>query len=327
VDDHIKLFKQKIILSPGRLIFVIMGLAFVLRISATFILQYPEDTANAWSTVKDIVENIVAGKGFTADGVNPDFFIFPVYPIFVAALRLCHLPLYFVKIVQCIIAALTCLIIYHICKRAFNDKIGICAAFLWAIYPYSVTHTQALEDSTLMVMFSTLGILASLVFVSKKTYLTAVILGVICGISILTRSTFISFMPFLFLWLFLYLRMKYLRHIVIAAVAILLVVTPWFIRNYLHLGYITLGGRGGMGMWTGNNPYTNPLLKANLGPDYLIHWEGYFITGNSSFKDVTPENDKIYYQRTLNFIQNNPKVFVENLVLKLSYLYGWRYFY
>jgi 4-amino-4-deoxy-L-arabinose transferase-like glycosyltransferase len=313
--------ERRSIFRSNYLIFAIIGLGFVIRVAAIFIFPVSEDTTNVWWMTENIVNNLLAGNGYTIDGINPDLLIFPVYPIFLTALRMLHIPFFCAKIIQCLIGALICLIIYHIGKKIYNKNAGLVASFLWAIYPYSVMHSKALEDSTLLTLFSVLSILLSLMLLENKRFLIAMTLGLVCGLAIMTRNTFLSFMPFLLVWLFVYLGLRYWRHILIFVVVAFLIAVPWVIRNYVYTGYILLSTHGGGGVWIGNNPYINSLLKANLNQDYLMHVDGFISI------PPTPEEDRIYYKRAVDFIKSNPAISIENVFLRLYYFYGWNYYF
>jgi len=320
-NDLINWFKRNLLLVPDHLIYIIVGVAFILRVSMIFIIPTSEDTTNVWPFTRNIVENLLAGNGYSIDGMKPDLYIFPVYPFFLAFLRLLRISFFYAKIVQCFIGALTCLFIYHIGKRIFNEKIGLLAGFLWSIYPYSIVHSKALEDSTLLTFFVVLTMLLSVIFMEKKNYLNAVLLGLFCGLSAMTRNTFFAFLPFFLIWLIVYLRKKYWKHILVIIAVIFFIVIPWVIRNYIHSGYITLTTHGGSVVWIGNNQYINSLLKANLNQDYVIMVPG--------FVDIlcSPQEDRIYYRKAINFILSNPGTFIENILLRLYYFYGWNYYF
>jgi len=319
-NDLINWFKRNLLLVPDHLIYIIVGMAFILRVSMIFIIPISEDTTNVWSLTKNIVENLLAGNGYSIDGVNPDLFIFPVYPFFLAFLRLLHISFSYAKIVQCFIGALICLVIYRIGKRIFNEKIGLLAGFLWSIYPYSIVHSKALEDSTLMTLFVNLTILITIIFMEKRDFLNAMLLGLICGLTMMTRNTFVAFVPFLFIWLVYYLGLKHWNYLVVFVMSMLIIIMPWVIRNYIYTGNIALSTHGGGAFWSANNPYINSLLKANLNQDYL-----YKVMDVST--PVGHEKEKELYSEALDFIKSNPKTFIENIFLRLYYFYGWKYYF
>jgi 4-amino-4-deoxy-L-arabinose transferase-like glycosyltransferase len=311
--------KQNLLLS-NRLIYIIVGVAFVLRVSMIFIIPTSEDTTNVWPLTRNIVNNLLAGNGYSMDGANPDLFIFPVYPIFLTFIRILHISFFYAKIIQCLIGSLICLVIYHIGKRLFDEKIGLLAGFLWSIYPYSVVHSKALEDSTLMTLLTTMTIFMAIVFMEKKNLLNSILLGLFCGLSIMTRNTFIAFVPFLFIWLVYYLKLKYWRYTAIFVISTSLVIMPWIIRNYIYTGRIALSTHGGGALWSANNSYINSLLKANLNQDYL-----YKIASVSA--PIDHEKEIMLYDEAIDFIKSNPGTFVENIFLRLYYFYGWNYYF
>ena len=95
----------------------------------------------------------------------------------------------------------------------------------------------------------------------------AMLLGVVAGLSILVRAATLLFVPLSALWL-IYKR----RWITLAGLALglVLVLTPWTIRNINFYGHFVLvASDGGVTFWTGNNKLAtgegdmaaNPHLK------------------------------------------------------------------
>lgn len=314
------------IIRSNRILLGIIIIAFILRVSAMLVLNIGENEANCWIATKNIVQNLIDGKGYTWDGQNPDFFMFPGYMFFLAFIRLLGLPFIVAKLLQCLMDSLMCLVIYHIGKRAFNSKTGLLGAFIWSIFPFPVIHAHVLDDSTMIAFFSVLSILLSIILLEKKQFKTAILLGLSSGIAILTRSTFLSFLIILFPLLIIQLKLRNIKYILVVALTTFTIVCPWVIRNYIHTGYITLGTHGGLGLWAGNNPYINSLLKANLNQDYLQKKADYFNPG-CNLMNVTPEQDKIYFDRAFEFIKSNPSKVAENILLRLGYFYGWKYYF
>jgi len=74
-------------------------------------------------------------------------FIFSIFGIYTAASAVA------IEVLQSIFAALTCLIMYRLGTKMFNDKVGLVAAFALAFYPPSVFFSiMRLGATTLIVL-------------------------------------------------------------------------------------------------------------------------------------------------------------------------------
>jgi hypothetical protein len=88
-------------------------------------------------------------------------------------------------------------------------------------------------------------------------------LGFALGLASLLRQTVLLFVPFLLFWLFLELRTRGIRwwHVALPIGIILLLITPWTLRNYLvYREFLLLNSNAGYALYASNNP--------NLGTDW-----------------------------------------------------------
>jgi len=89
------------------------------------------------------------------------------------------------------------------------------------------------------------------------------VLGLTLGLAALLRQTILFFIPFLLIWLFWELKNRGVRwwHFAIPVVVIILMITPWTIRNYLvYHEFLPLNSNAGYALFASNNP--------NLGTDW-----------------------------------------------------------
>jgi len=92
-------------INSRNIIIAILVLAFILRLLALIVVNSPDSNTNAWRLTSNIANNLADGKGYTYDGENPDFYMFPAYMFFLASIRALGLPFYFAKVLQCLMGA------------------------------------------------------------------------------------------------------------------------------------------------------------------------------------------------------------------------------
>lgn len=183
-------------------------------------------------------------------------FIYPLYLAGVYAVVGYH-PLA-ARLLQGIVAsALLCLLIYQIGRRVSNEETGLVSAGLAALYGYFVYYNAALMTETFFMVLVLLTLYLALRIKEKPTLSRWVGLGFSLGFAGLLRQTVLLFVPFLLFWLFLELRARGIRwlHITAPVVIILLLITPWTLRNYLvYDEFLLLNSNAGYALYASNNP-------------------------------------------------------------------------
>jgi hypothetical protein len=189
-----------------------------------------------------IARNIAMGNGITynrvdsTNGFQP-LWIFLITPIFM--LSNINLAVNLVLTISTMLEVLTVFLIYKLASRYFNKKIGLLAAFLWAVNPLIMFHTlNGLELPLYIVM-----ILSTLIFydsINDKVNLKNIlILGVLIGLTFLSRGDGV----FLFVAIFvhmLFFNKKVKRSYPLVFLAITaIVVSPWLLYSYFTFGTIT----------------------------------------------------------------------------------------
>ena len=183
-------------------------------------------------------------------------FIYPLYLAGVYAVVGYH-PLA-ARLLQGIVAsALLCLLIYQIGRRVSNEETGLVGAGLAALYGYFIYYNTALMTETFFMVLVLLTLYLALRIKEKPTLSRWVGLGFSLGFAGLLRQTVLLFVPFLLFWLFLELRARGIRwlHITAPVVIILLLITPWTLRNYLvYDEFLLLNSNAGYALYASNNP-------------------------------------------------------------------------
>ena len=141
-----------------------------------------------------IANNILEGKGYSSDGINPMAWRVPIYSSFLSLIFYLSNNHYFiVRVIQSIIGAAICLVIYLLGKDFHSRRVGIMASTIAAIYYPFIQMSAYLVTETLsifMLLFSLWWLIKSK---KNNSPWNLSLSGIFLGIASLTRSTFFGF--------------------------------------------------------------------------------------------------------------------------------------
>ena len=261
IEDIISANEKKIL----ALIFIV---ALALRLIAVMNLpsRYQIPVADA-GQYDDLAINLLAGEGFVDSNTGlPTSWRVPLYPLFLAGIYSIFGHNYAaVRIIQCIMGALLCLVIFYIGKMLFDRKIALLSAAILASYQPFIFHLYWGGPAFLLSENLFTFLLALLVFSLIRNLFVqfslknCVIAGILIGLLTLTRPVIALFPLFLF-GLLLY-KNKYsfiftLKKTLPLLVSFILVILPWTVRNYfIHKAFVPFSTQGGFVLLACNNPY------------------------------------------------------------------------
>lgn len=195
--------------------------------------------------------NWAAGLGYTFyPGEPPTTFRGPGYPfVLVIGYRLFGNMLLGATLIQCLMGAALCAIVYLTGKRVFGPDVGLVAAFLAAIHPLLIWYTPRYRYENLLSL-----LLASCVYwllrtLDSRSYRDAILTGLWLGAAALVNQI-VVLLPLALLPALLLFRSGRARAFGLLTVTVLttaLTILPWTVRNYqvsgrfilVHSGAIT----------------------------------------------------------------------------------------
>lgn len=246
--------------ATNTILIAIFSGAFLVRCLVRF--SYGEEYfwRNSYSLFYDLSQSVAQGRGLCYEWAGLKCaYRPPVYPLFVTLSTLGGRNYVAIVILQSIMGAGTALCAYFIGTELFDRKTGLLAALGVAVYPYFVMHDTALQETGLFTLLTALSVLFLLKSRRSSAKQVWVIAGISLGLAVLTRATLAVFIPFALLWLLFFAGLPKhdaVRRAGVVAIAFVLTVSPWLIRNYLVVGTPTLSTLTGLTLWAGNNPYT-----------------------------------------------------------------------
>lgn len=232
--------KNQELKSTTKYLVSIFFLALVIRLLIIGFFPFPESEFEDAAEYNNIAWNILQGHGYSMNKIepyDPTARRGPTYPFFLAAIYLFFGQNYLaVCVIQAILNAFTCLIIYLLGRKAFDNKrIGLVAALGAALYPCFWEFTRQLVTETLFTFLLALILLLWIKAIKEKSDRWYPLIGMLIAIGALCRTTLSAFPIFILLGLLLLYQDKK-RAVIDGGVVLLitfLVIAPWTARNYL----------------------------------------------------------------------------------------------
>jgi 4-amino-4-deoxy-L-arabinose transferase-like glycosyltransferase len=229
------------------------------------------------------------------------------------------------RIANCVMGALTCVIVYHIGKKIFSSTVGKIAAFLVAFYPYLIAYTGDLLAETFLTFIISIAILFVLLTSENPTWKNIIVTGILIGLAGLTKSTVL---PFFFLacgWI--WWQTKSFRTGFMVGVFTLLTITPWTFRNYFYHDknyimpvntpwYSLYGSSNDKAFWHEmSGEFDRPQDDKMTAPAIPNDWE--YISSLP-----IPERDRLCKEKALTWIRDNPDKFLALTWMRFKHF--WR---
>ncbi|MEK7670742.1 MAG: glycosyltransferase family 39 protein [Bacteroidota bacterium] len=264
--------------------------------------------------------NIAQGNGFVYEkGGAGVLERTPLYPYIVAGLFKLNdgFSVASVQILQAVLHAITSFVVYLIGLRIYARRTAILAQTVFALHPIAIWYTARIwaeTTHTLLLMFVGLALMILLESLSLKR---SFLVGLIFGLSCLTKSILLLFPILLLGFLTGRFRSQGMKYGIVVIVAMLAIIFPWTLRNFqisrhvvpvnTSLGFNLIQGDVIGEQWPSENKYMLDYwvageTRANsiLAP-YGVPWE-------------SGKGDQILCRTALNNYAREPLFLVRRLV-------------
>ena len=263
----------------------------------------------------------------------------PLYPWFLGVQYFLlgdHPPIF--KLIQMILGAFSCVLLYWIGKRMLNPKAGFAAGLVMACYPVLIYYNGELLIESFFV-FLTLAAFALLfkTVQGKKSIGYHLLVGVIFGLAAITRPNILLFMPVLF---FLYLfdllndvefKKRILYGLALALGTLMPILPVAAINEIRGHDFILISYEGGINFYQGNKPNADGhSAKTDTRYDYSGHYRDsveYYslrkIQEETGRKEIKPsEISKYWYRKSRDWMKSNPEAWGKLLIKKTVLFFG-----
>lgn len=257
----------------------------------------------------------VAGGDWLGDKV---FFRAPLYPYLLGlTYRIFGHNFLAPRILQAMLGAISCLLIYFVGKGVFDWRVGMLSGGIASIYGPFIYFEGELLITSLIVFLDLSLILLLLKARNLSVWLCA---GVVLGLSAIARPTILIFLPFLLLWMWLRHRGHFRRYAPAVLGGVVLFVAPVAFRNYLvGKDLVLVASQGGVNFYLGNNPQADgaSAIFPGIGDD----WDEVSFAQKDVGRSLKPsEVSRYYYLKGMEFLKEKPGSFLK-LLAKKVYLF------
>lgn len=180
------------------------------------------------------------------------------------------------EIINSLFTALTCLPIYLIARRTFDETVARWSSWTWALMPYFwYWSIHWVWDTTLSPLLLSLIFLVTLQLEEGPEWTGWILLGALWGVAALLNPSLVSFLPAAGFWA-CYRARKRGRHslagALVASLVFLAFVTPWLVRNYRVFGtFVFIRDDFGQQLRLGNGPGADGVSMVYLQPNLNVH--------------------------------------------------------
>jgi 4-amino-4-deoxy-L-arabinose transferase-like glycosyltransferase len=223
---------------------------------------------------------IASGRGFSdpyCAGTGPSAWEPPVYPYLIGGMfklfgTYSPASAWALLIINSLFSALTCIPIYLIAHKVFDERVARWSAWTWALLPYTwYWSIHWIWDTTISPLVLAFIFLVSLELEEWPGLKGWILFGALWGLGALMNPSMLSFLPFCGLWVW-YRRHKRglpsLGGVVVASAVFFLCLSPWLVRNYNAFGrFVFIRDDFGQQFRLGNGPGADGILMAYLQPN------------------------------------------------------------
>lgn len=222
------------------------------------LLMYDGERALIWGdTVRYqmLANSVLEGNGYSYRG-EPEAYRPPGYPAFFILVESLHIPFWIAALLQVLVSSLIPVAAYFAALHFLNLRrhFAVLAGLLCAIEPVQAYYgTVLLPD----VLFSALflgGLMLVLKWIEKQDLRLLLSAGILLGLSNYIRPAGLYFVAIMSAVLMLrLLRTRLLKekfwHVALFVISFVLVLAPWYVRNYAQFGEIGFVSAGAYNLY------------------------------------------------------------------------------
>ncbi|MFA5276716.1 MAG: tetratricopeptide repeat protein [Candidatus Omnitrophota bacterium] len=255
----------------------------------------------------------------------------PFYAYFLAfLLKVSGENIAFVYLIQFILGAISCVLVYLIAKRIFGRACAFIASLLCVWYGLFIFYEGLLIYTSLSIFLNLLFFLLLLYLPQRLSKKNLFLTGIFLGICTLTQGNTIIFGIISIVWLLWLEKSKFrifLNKFLFFFLGLSLTVGLVTFRNYMvEKDFVLMAGNIGVNLYIGNNPASTG--KFFCPAFFKPNQEGMFrdskiIAEARTGKTLkTSQVSDFWVKKSLEFIKSNPLAFARLLGKKVIYLFS-----
>jgi tetratricopeptide (TPR) repeat protein len=244
------------------------------------------------------------------------FYQTPLYSYLLAVIfKVTGHHLFTVRLAQAMLGATSCVFLGFAGRRFFDQRVGLIAAALLAIYPPAIFFDSLIQKASLDLFLMTLLLAVLGEFYHRPHWKWLIVAGVTLGAFTLNRENARVLYPVIIVWLLVYFRnLPFKSRTVWAAIftaSIVMILLPVGIRNYRVGGEFMIStSQLGPNLYIGNHPGAEGAyepLVAGRGSAAYERDDATRLAEDAMGRKLSPGQVSDYWvRRTLGYIRNQP---------------------
>ena len=274
----------------------IVTIALILRIGwiilgHTYKFKSTDDNFGFGWEMGRIAASLASGHGFSSPfgpPTGPTAWEPPLYPYLTAGVFTVFgiyskASAFVLLSLNSIFSALTCIPIFRIARRIFSERVAVGSAWAWALLPNVMFWcTRAIWETSLAALLLATIFWLALTLEDREGWLPWVEFGFLWGITALSSTSLLSFLPAAGLWAWWHRAKngkRSLAGVVLASVVFFGCITPWLLRNERTFGkFIFIRDNFGAELRLGNGPGADGTLMLYLDTTHDPYAMHQFVT-------------------------------------------------
>ncbi len=262
---------------------------------------------------------------------RPCGYLPPLYSLFLALVTQAGSAYVTIVISQAILGAGTVACAYFVAHQMFGRAVAVLTGVLATLYPYYVLHDTALQETGVFTFLAAVSILLLLKVRASNSVFWALLAGLVLGLAVLIRSTFLSFVFLALGWLlysaFHTLRNR-LRTLLWLTLSFAITLSPWLAKSQIVVGGPLMNNHVGLYLWLTNNPYTfSHYPNESMDLSSKAAWNALTPEEGNEIQELSAQGgwalENWFARRAIAYIITYPDLFLKGLLVKVWTAYSW----
>lgn len=247
-----------------------------------------------------IARSLALGHGFAnpmLTDTGPTAWVTPVYPYILAGVFklfgvFTKTSAFAILSVNSIFSSLICIPVFFAARRGFGRKRAAVAAWIWALWPYSIYIASSFVwETCLSALIFALLFAWTLRLQDRSSvgegaggagYAVWLGFGLLWGVEAMTNSSVLSVLPFLLIWalnpVWRVARGRAVKSAALVAIGLIVFIAPWQVRNYrTFYQRVPLRDTFWVAFWVGNDGNTVSWADAAVHPTVSAPEQAEFV--------------------------------------------------
>ena len=277
------LFWIVIIAFAVRLGYIIIGHTYRFHSSNQLLAANEKDFGFGFEMGR-IGSSLAQGQGFSNpfnETTGPTAWEPPLYPFLIAGVFrvvgvYSRTSAILLLTVNSIFSGLTCIPIFLIAKKCFNERVAVWSSWTWALLPSVIFWcTRWIWETSLAALLLAAIFWLTLTIEEKDGLKPWLQFGLLWGAAALTNTTLLSFLPVSGLWVWYHrakLEKRSLGGILVASFIFVACITPWLVRNHrVFEHFVFIRSNFGAELRLGNGPGADGTWMDYLHPTKNVY--------------------------------------------------------